>query len=302
LGSAGTAARAGDAAAHLHTTLSDTAAVDLLTAQSMPLALVTGASSGLGREFAEQLASSGFDLVLVSRDVERLERVAAELSSRHARQAEVLPADLAVDDDVTRVVERIDALPLDVLVNNAGFGLSGRLARMPRKPQDDMVRLHVLAAHRLTHAAVQGMVSRGHGTIINVSSVASFLTAPGNVNYSATKAYLRMYTEALAVELDGTGVYVQALCPGYTHTEFHQRMHSDKRRIPGWMWMNADRVVRESLTAMRRRRPVRVVPGLRYRLILLVFLRLPRAVFRALFRIRLGRRFTDSGRPRDSES
>ncbi len=262
----------------------------------MPLALITGASSGLGREFAEQLAASGFDLVLAARDVQRLQAAAAELSSRHAHRVDVLPADLSVDDDVSRVVERIDALPLDVLVNNAGFGLSGRLARMPRKPQDDMVRVHVLAAHRLTHAAVQGMLSRGHGAIINVSSVASFLTAPGNINYAATKAYLRVYTEALAVELDGTGVYVQALCPGYTHTEFHQRMGSDKRRIPAWMWMNADRVVRESLDAMRRGRPARVVPGLRYRLILLVFLRLPRSVFRALFRLRLGRRFTDSGR------
>jgi hypothetical protein len=229
----------------------------------------------LGRTFAEQLAASGHDLVLVARDAARLHALADDLARRYGIQAEVLSADLSRDDDTARVVTRIDSAPIDVLINNAGFGTTGSLARGPREPQEVMVRVHVLAAHRLAQAAVQSMVPRGRGAIVNVSSVASYLTSPGNVNYCATKAYLRLYAESLAIELQGKGVYVQALCPGFVHTEFHQRARVDKTRQPKWMWMNADFVVGESLAAVRRGSPVVVIPGRRYRIIVFLLRWLP---------------------------
>jgi short-subunit dehydrogenase len=220
----------------------------------------------------------------VARDGARLETVAGELAERYGIRAEVLPADLSRDDDASRVVARLDAAPVDVLVNNAGFGASGGLARAPREPQESMLRVHVLAVHRLTQAAVQSMVPRGSGAIITVSSVASYLTSPGNANYCSTKAYQRLYMETLALEVARRGIYVQALCPGFTHTEFHARAGVDKTRQPKWMWMEAERVVRESLSAMRRRGPVVVIPGLRYRLIVFLLRWLPKWLQNALAR------------------
>lgn len=251
-----------------------------------PVALVTGASAGLGREFAVQLARRGYDLVLVARDVKRLQVLASELYGSHGTNAEVLPADLTRDDDVSKVVNRIDAGPIDLLVNNAGFGTRGSIASAARADQEAMLRVHVFAAHRLAQAAVQKMVPLGRGAIINVSSIASWLISPGNVNYSATKAWQRMFAESLALEVRGKGVYVQALCPGYTHTEFHQRGGMNKKRVPDWWWMNADRVVAASLAAVDKRRPVVVVPGTGYKLVVLVVQVLPRWLWRLIISLR----------------
>ena len=258
----------------------------------MPVALITGASAGFGREFATQLARDGYDLVLVARDGDRLREVAKTLGDQFGTSSEVITADLTKDDDVARVVERIDRSPIDLLVNNAGFGTKGSLAKTSREGQEAMLRVHVLAAHRLAQAAVQGMVPRKSGAIINVSSVASYLTSPGNVNYNSTKAWQRIYIESLALELSGTGVYVQALCPGYTHTEFHQRANVDKTRIPAWWWMNADRVVAESLRAVKQLKPVVVVPELGYKVAVAVVRFMPRWVWRRLVTTR--RRMYDS--------
>lgn len=260
-----------------------------------PVALVTGASAGLGREFARQLAGLGYDLVLVARDGGCLEDVAAELRELAGAESEVLPADLARDEDVARVVDRIDQGPIHLLVNNAGFGVRGSIARTSREEQDAMVRVHVLAANRLAQAAVQTMVGRGRGVIINVSSIASYLTSPGSVNYTSTKAWLRVFTESLAHELRGKGVYVQALCPGYTNTEFHARGGIDKDGVPGWWWMDAEDVVASSLRAVRRRRPVVVVPGFGYKLAVLVLRFLPRWCWNVIIRRARGRR--GSGAP-----
>ena len=166
-----------------------------------PVALVTGASAGLGREFARQLSGLGYDLVLVARDGMRLEELAAELRELAGAESEILTADLTRDEDVARVVERIDQEPIHLLVNNAGFGVRGSIARSSREDQDAMVRVHVVAANRLAQAAVQTMVGRGRGVIINVSSISSFLTSPGSVNYTSTKAWQRVFTESLALEL-----------------------------------------------------------------------------------------------------
>ncbi len=251
-----------------------------------PVALVTGASAGLGREFASQLARRGYDLVLIARDQERLEALAAELGVSNGTKVEVLRADLTSDSDVSAVVDRIDRGGIDLLVNNAGFGTRGSIATASRTGQEAMLRVHVLATHRLTQAAVQNMVPLGRGSIINVASVASWLISPGNVNYNATKAWQREFTESLALELQGKGVYVQALCPGYTHTEFHQRGGMNKKRIPGWWWLNADRVVSESLDAMARQRPVVVVPGSGYKLAALILRFMPRWCWRLLISTR----------------
>ncbi|HEX9565519.1 MAG TPA: SDR family oxidoreductase [Gemmatimonadaceae bacterium] len=251
-----------------------------------PIALITGASAGLGRTFARQLARDGYDVVLVARGEDRLRALADELRMQHGATSEVLVADLSRDDDTARVVQRIDDSPIDLLVNNAGFGTRGSLARASRESQDAMIRVHVLATHRLTQAAVQSMTPRARGAVITVSSTASWLTSPGNVNYGSTKSWQRLQIEALAMELKGKGVYVQALCPGYTRTEFHERGGMDMSGYPSWVWMSADTVVAESLHALRRGRPVVVVPGRGYRLVTLALRVLPAGVLRGLVRLR----------------
>jgi short-subunit dehydrogenase len=240
-------------------------------------ALVTGASAGIGREFCRQLAARGFDLIIVARDRARLDTLASELGPAHGIGVEVLPADLTRDADVERVVGRAAAHPaLAMLINNAGFGTVGNLASAPPDQQADMLRLHVLTPMRLTRAALPGMLARRQGAIVNVSSVAGFIYSPGNVNYCASKAYLTTFTEGLALELADTGVSAQALCPGFTHTEFHRRMGPDTRSRPEFMWLTAEGVVRASLRQLDRGGPVVCVPGVRYKLLVAALRVLPR--------------------------
>lgn len=253
-----------------------------MTAAARPVALITGASAGIGREFARQLARRGYDLVVVSRDAQRLQQLAGDLHESTNADVEVLGADLTVDDDVSRVVSRIDRGPIDLLVNNAGFGTRGSLIRTSREGQEAMLRVHVLAFHRLAQAAVQTMSLQQHGAIIIVSSIASWLSSPGNVNYNATKAWQRMFGENLALELKDTGIYVQVLCPGYTHTEFHQRGGMDKTGVPARLWMSSEPVVRESLRALDRRRPLVVVPGFGYKLAVVLIRVMPQWVWRRI--------------------
>lgn len=231
-------------------------------------ALVTGASSGLGAEFARQLAGRGYSLLLVARRADRLEALAAEFAATFGVAAETLTADLTTDAGVAAVEARIRALPqLEMLVNNAGFGTVGRLVNAEPARQEEMVYLHVMATMRLSQAALPGMTARKRGAIVNVSSLAAHMPLPGNVNYHATKAYINAFSEGLQAELGGTGVYVQALCPGYTHTEFHSTddlKRFDKASSPAWLWMAAPDVVRASLNDIGSGRVV-VVPGLRYK-------------------------------------
>jgi uncharacterized protein len=243
---------------------------------SRGLAVVTGATAGIGREFAEQLARRGHDLLLVARDGERLAEAAASLAARHGVETEAFPADLTRDDDVTRLAERIAASPrLAVLVNNAGFGTRGRLAEIDAEMQAAMVRLHTLAPLRLTRAALPVMLRNGAGAVVNVSSVAAFVFSAGNANYCATKAYLTTLSEGLAAELVGTGVQVQALCPGFTRTEFHSRM-AEPDRLPGFAWLSAETVVSHSLRCLDRGGPTVCIPGLRFRLLVGIIRLAPR--------------------------
>jgi hypothetical protein len=215
-------------------------------------ALITGASSGIGATFAQKLAADGYALVLVARRADRLELLAAELRQRHAIPVETISADLTVADDVERVAGRLAELPdLDLLVNNAGFGVEGRFAQADLDPQLEMIRLHVLASVRLTHAALPGMIARGRGGVINVASLAGFMALPGAAQYCATKGYLITFSRALALELRGAGVRVQALCPGLTHTEFHASQRGGSTgQMPEFMWMSSDAVVEASLRGL----------------------------------------------------
>jgi hypothetical protein len=235
---------------------------------SRGLAAVTGATAGIGREFAEQLAGRGYDLLLVARDGARLADTAAALTVAHGVRAEALAADLTRDDDVTRLAGRLASSPeLAMLVNNAGFGSRGRLADADAERQAAKVRLHTLAPMRLARAALPVLLANRAGAIVNVSSVAGFLYSAGNANYCATKAYLTTLSEGLAAELQGTGVLVQALCPGFTRTEFHARIGGTEERHPEFTWMSARSVVAYSLRCLDRGGPVVCVPGLGYRLL-----------------------------------
>lgn len=246
-------------------------------------ALVTGASAGIGREFCRQLAAAGYDLILVARDADRLAALASELGARHGVTVAVLAADLARDVDVDRIVARIADTPaLTLLVNNAGFGTTGGVATAPPEGQEAMIRLHVLTPMRLTRAALPGFIARRQGAIVNVSSIAGFTFSAGSANYCATKAYLTTFTEGLAAELAGTGVRAQALCPGFTRTEFHRRMGPGAGDRPRLLWMSAESVVSASLAALERGRPVVCVPGFRYKLIVALVRLMPRQVLALL--------------------
>lgn len=233
-------------------------------------ALITGASSGIGAAFARQLAAQGYHLILVARREERLADLATHLQEQYPITAEVLVADLSQPADIERVEKRIASLGhLDLLINNAGFGTPGRFAELDLARQIDMIHVHVLASVRLTHAALPGMLGQRRGGIINVSSVAAFVGLPGSATYAATKAYLNIFSEALQAELNGTGIYIQALCPGFTHTGFHftpEHAGFYPSQIPEFLWMSAEDVVTQSLEALGRGSVI-FIPGFKNRLL-----------------------------------
>jgi uncharacterized protein len=242
-------------------------------AMPRPLAAITGASAGIGATFARKLAARGYDLLLIARRRDRLEKLAAEL----AVETEPITADLASPDDTERVAARLAAEPrLELLVNNAGFGTRGRFFEADFEEQARMHRVHIDAILRLTHAALEGMVPRDRGGIINVSSVAAFVRSPGNVSYCATKSWINAFTEGVYLDLrsKGLNVKVQALCPGFTHTEFHDVLGMDRGVIPRWLWMSATDVVDASLAGLDAGK-LFVIPGWKYRAFVSWVTRLP---------------------------
>ena len=214
----------------------------------------------------------------------QLEAQARAVEQKHGVRVEALAADLSSDEGQRTVERRIAAADaLELLVNNAGFGSRGRFWEIGVEEQDQMHRLHVLATMRLTHAALAKFVARGRGAIINVSSVAGFFASPGSVSYCATKNWMNAFTAGLAQELKAirSPVKVQALCPGFTYSEFHDRLKFDRRQIPASLWLKADDVVAQSLRGLDRGKTV-VVTGWRYRLIVILVRLLPMSLVRAL--------------------
>ncbi|MFS3130803.1 SDR family NAD(P)-dependent oxidoreductase [Nocardioides sp. Bht2] len=232
---------------------------------SSPTALVTGATAGIGREFVEQLAASGHDLILVARDAARLESVAAEVRARHGGAVEILAADLTDRTELAKVEARLaDAdRPVDLLINNAGFGLKERFLVNDIEAEQQMLDVLVVAVLRLSHAALGAMVARRHGAIVNVSSVASFLPRG---TYSAAKAWVNSFSEWAHAEYAADGVQVMALCPGFVKTEFHQRMEVSRDSAPGFLWLEAPALVSEALADLDRGRRISI-PSKRYRAI-----------------------------------
>ena len=259
--------------------------------------MVTGPTAGIGRAFAEGLAARGHDLLLVSRDAERLAAVGAELAGRHGVRAEAYPADLASPADVGTLAADLARRPrVDVLVNNAGFGTKGTLDRTDAADQLRMVQVHCAAPLRLAQAVLPGMVARRSGAVVNVASVAAFVTSPGNATYSATKAFVQMLSAGMAAEVADAGVRVQALCPGFTRTEFHARAVMPTRGIPAFAWLTPERVVEASLAALARGGPVTVIPGFTYQAAVAALRHAPlRALSRAIRRARVPGRDETAG-------
>ncbi len=245
----------------------------------MATALITGASSGLGAEFSRQLAARGADLVLVARDRAALEALAVDLGSRYRVRVEVLVADL-LDPGALSAVEARVTRGVDVLVNNAGFGLGLDFADNPLDDEVRHLRLHVEVAMRLTHAALGPMLARGSGRIVNVASVAGFVPRG---TYGAAKGWLISFSRWAAVAYRPRGVTVTAVCPGFVHTNFHERLGLPRGQegvAPG-LWLEPETVVREGLRAAARGRAVSV-PSLRYKLLVAASRLLPdRLVVRA---------------------
>ncbi len=232
-------------------------------------ALVTGASSGIGREIARLLAAQGTHIVAVARDEDRLRALAAEVAAAgHDVEVDVLPADLADPAQLATVEARLEAdgggasgaRPVDLLVNNAGFGTYGRFADLDRGGEEREIRVNIVALVRLTHAALGPMLARGRGTIVNVSSVAGLQATPGNATYGATKAYVASFSEAVHEELAGTGVSLTVVLPGFTRTEFQQRAGIEGRNIPGFAWQSVEDCAAEALAGVRAGKAW-VVPG-----------------------------------------
>ncbi|WJV46747.1 SDR family NAD(P)-dependent oxidoreductase [Streptomyces flavofungini] len=242
----------------------------------MTTALITGSTAGIGAAFARRLASDGHNLVLVARDTKRLREQATELHDRHGIEAEVLTADLATEDGITAVEERLARRRdgVDLLVNNAGFGNKGRYLEVPLADELTMLKVHCEAVLRLTSAATAAMRERGRGGVVNVASVAAFVPRG---TYGASKAWVVQFTQGAAKDLAGSGVRLMALCPGFVRTEFHERAGMGTDNIPKWMWLDADKLVAAALADLARGKSLSI-PDPRYKTLMGLVKLTPRAL------------------------
>ncbi len=228
----------------------------------MAIALITGATAGIGAQYARLLAREGFDLVLVARDKVRLSATAKALSKEFGVRVELLAADLTKPIQLEKVRRRLSdsKKPIDVLVNNAGFGINKSFLESEVNAEQALLDVLVTAPMRLTHAVLPVMVERNYGVIVNVSSVASWIAGG---SYSAAKSYLTVLTESLHTELRSTKVKISALCPGFTRTEFHQRGRMKMKGLPNFMWLSAEQVVEKSWRDVNAGKVISI-PGWQY--------------------------------------
>ena len=243
-----------------------------------PVALITGPTSGLGEGYARRFARDGHDLVLVARDERRLNDLAGELVATHGIKAEVCVADLSLAADRACVADRV-AAGVQVLVNNAGFGTSGEFWTAAPVVLQRQLDVNVTSVMQLTRAALPPMIAAGRGTVLNIASVAGLLPGRGST-YAASKAWVVFFSEGLANGLAGTGVGVHAICPGFVHTEFHQRAGIDMGSLPGPLWLDVDDVVAESLADVAKGKVVSI-PGLQYKALTTLGRIIPRGLVRA---------------------
>ncbi|MFE5395224.1 SDR family NAD(P)-dependent oxidoreductase [Streptomyces sp. NPDC056568] len=254
----------------------------------MTTALITGSTAGIGAAFARRLAADGHDLVLVARDTKRLREQATELHDRHGIEAEVLTADLATDTGIDAVAARLGERrnPVDLLINNAGFGNKGRFLEVSMADELTMLKVHCEAVLRLTSAATEAMGERGRGGVVNVASVAAFVPRG---TYGASKAWVVQFTQGVAKDLAGSGVRLMALCPGFVRTEFHERAGMGTDNIPNWMWLDADKVVAAALADLSRGKSLSI-PDPRYKTLMGAAKLVPRGLLGGLSS-RTGRKY-----------
>ncbi|MDR2438014.1 MAG: SDR family NAD(P)-dependent oxidoreductase [Planctomycetaceae bacterium] len=237
-----------------------------------PLAVITGASDGLGKEFARQLAAEGYDLLIVARRGKLLEEIKTEFEKKYAISVEPYVCDLANAEEVRQLEERLEkSESLEFMVNNAGFGFTEAFPNVDPDRDEKMIRVHTISLMRLSRAALAPMCRRKKGFLINLSSVAAFLYGTNSAEYIATKAYVLSFSKSIQCDVKKYGVRIQALCPGFTHTGFHstELMKSfQKNKTPRFAWLTTEYVVRTSLRTIRKTRRVVCIPSLRYKLLL----------------------------------
>jgi short-subunit dehydrogenase len=240
-------------------------------------ALVTGATSGIGESFTRLLASNKYNIVLVARDLPRLQERAVALEAKYAIKTHIIQADLATDEGCLRVEKHILENQVDVLINNAGFGTNKAFTMSTLDIEQQLLDVLVRTPMRLMHVALPLMKARNNGIIINVSSVAGYIAGG---TYSASKSYLTVLTESLHTELAATNVQISALCPGFTRTEFHQRGKMSMKGLPNFLWLNSDRLVEQSWRDALKGKAVSV-PGWQYKLLVFIVQTLvPRSIVR----------------------
>ena len=239
-------------------------------------ALVTGATAGIGESFTQLLAENNYNLVLVARDMPRLQERASQLQSQFNVQTHIIQADLSTDAGCAALEEYITNNQIDVLINNAGFGINKAFTMSELKAEQEMFDVLVRTPMRLMHIVLPGMKQRNKGVVINVSSVAGYIAGG---SYSAAKSYLTIISESLHTELAGTNVKISALCPGFTRTEFHQRGRMSMKGLPSFMWLDSDKLVAKAWSDALKGKAVSI-PGWQYQLLVLVIHALPRSIIR----------------------
>ena len=239
-------------------------------------ALVTGATAGIGESFTRLLAENNYNVVLVARDLPRLQERAQELEAKYQVQTHCIQADLSTDAGCSVVESYIASNQIDVLINNAGFGINKAFTVSELEEEQKLLDVLVRTPMRLMHVALPLMKQRDRGVVINVSSVASFIAGG---TYSASKSYLTVLTESMHTELAGTNVKISALCPGFTRTEFHQRGRMSMKGLPNFMWLDSDELVAKAWRDAHKGKAISI-PGWQYQLLVFIIQRLPRSIVR----------------------